>query len=114
MSRHRRATLGQAENSHCGDLNPDLSLCTGPFTGHQGDVSKPIFQPWRFRTKMTRSAVKRGVPRSANHYFKQFRVVRKIDFTWREVQLNGFFDILPRLVFRISCRRTARKFRADR
>ena len=57
---------------------------------------------------------KAGVPRSPNRNLDQLRISREFDVRRCEVEFDGLFDVLFRLVLRIACRRTSGQLRADR
>jgi len=59
---------------------------------------------------MTCSAVKRGVPRSPNHYLNEFGIMRQFDFRRRKIKPDRLLDIFACFSFRSAGRRTARQF----
>lgn len=70
-------------------------------------------KPFRLRIEITRSAVRRGVPRSPNFYLDQLRGWWHLDLGGREVESNCFLDAQSRLIFRFTSRGAPRQLRAD-
>ncbi len=71
-------------------------------------------EPCRRRIEITRSGVRRGVPRSPNRYLDQLRGRRQVNLGGRQVQSDCLLDTAPRLLFRLAGRSATRQLRADR